>query len=139
MATIVIGRQLDLDGDEFADYAVRSGTCADALVDAERRIEARIAERIPPGLRRDLEHLLEETAVQQPVGVGGIAARLELPEPDEPRPARRRPSLPIGSRGCAGRGSATSPTGSVSSRTTAASRFSRSAPEPRRHDPKEDL
>lgn len=24
-------------------------------------------------------------AVQQPVGVGGIAARLELPEPDEPR------------------------------------------------------
>ena len=36
--------------------------CADALVDAERRIEARIAERVPPGLRRDLEHLLEETA-----------------------------------------------------------------------------
>ena len=35
--------------------------CADALVDAERRIEARIAERIPPGLRRDLEYLLEET------------------------------------------------------------------------------
>ena len=35
--------------------------CADALVDAERRIEARIAERVPPGLRRDLEHLLEET------------------------------------------------------------------------------
>ena len=31
------------------------------LVDAERRIEARIAERVPPGLRRDLEHLLEET------------------------------------------------------------------------------
>ena len=29
---------------------------------AERRIEARIAERVPPGLRRDLEHLLEETA-----------------------------------------------------------------------------
>ena len=123
-----IGRQLDLDGDELADYAVRSETrhehlaelrrlygfrsfsggaarelverlrdeaeqaqsnedlvrrfvdacrdtrtilpatttierlCADALVDAERRIEARIAERIPPGLRRDLEHLLEETA-----------------------------------------------------------------------------
>ena len=26
-------------------------------------------------------------AVQQPVGVGGIAARLELPEPDEPRHA----------------------------------------------------
>ena len=122
-----IGRQLDLDGDELADYAVRSETrhehlaelrhlygfrsfaggaahelgdrlreeapraqsnedlvrrfveacrhtrtilpatttieriCADALVDAERRIEARIAERIPPGLRRDLEYLLEET------------------------------------------------------------------------------
>ena len=36
--------------------------CADALVDAERRIEARITERVPPGLRRDLEHLLEETA-----------------------------------------------------------------------------
>ena len=35
--------------------------CADALVDAERRIEARIAERVPPGLRRDLEYLLEET------------------------------------------------------------------------------
>ena len=123
-----IGRQLDLDGDDLADYAVRSATrhdhlaelrrlygfrsfsggaarelverlreeaeqaqsnedlvhrfveacrgtrtilpatttierlCADALVDAERRIEARIAERVPPGLRRDLEHLLEETA-----------------------------------------------------------------------------
>ena len=123
-----IGRQLDLAGDELADYAVRSETrhdhlaelrrlygfrffsggaarelgdrlreeaeqaqsnedlvrrfveacrrtrtilpatttierlCADALVDAERRIEARIAERVPPGLRRDLEHLLEETA-----------------------------------------------------------------------------
>ena len=26
--------------------------CADALVDAERRVEARIAERVPPGLRR---------------------------------------------------------------------------------------
>ena len=26
-------------------------------------------------------------AVQQPVGVGGIVARLELPEPDEPRHA----------------------------------------------------
>ena len=36
--------------------------CADALVDAERRIDARIAERVPPGFRRDLEHLLEETA-----------------------------------------------------------------------------
>ena len=100
-----IGRQLDLDGDELADYAVRgaarelgdrlceeaeqarsnedlvrrfvdacrrTGTilpatttierlCADALVEAERRIEARIAERVRPGLRRDLEHLLEET------------------------------------------------------------------------------
>ena len=123
-----IGRQLDVDGDDLADYAVRSATrhdhlaelrrlygfrsfsggaarelverlreeaeqaqsnedlvrrfveacrgtrtilpatttierlCADALVDAERRIEARIAERVPPGLRRNLEHLLEETA-----------------------------------------------------------------------------
>ena len=111
-----IGRQLDLDGDELADYAVRSETrhehladlrrlygfrpfsgraarelgdrlceeaqrarsnedlvrrfidacrrtrtilptttmierlCADALVDAERQIEAHIAERVPPGL-----------------------------------------------------------------------------------------
>ena len=35
--------------------------CADALVEAERRIEARIAKRVPPGLRRALEHLLEET------------------------------------------------------------------------------
>ncbi|MXY79602.1 MAG: DUF4158 domain-containing protein [Chloroflexi bacterium] len=35
--------------------------CADALVDAERRIEARIAERVPPDLRRALEHLLNET------------------------------------------------------------------------------
>ena len=122
-----IGRQLDLDGYELADYAVRSETrhehlaelrrlygfrsfsdhaarelgdrlreeaplarsnedlarrfvdacrqtrtilptttaierlCADALVDAERRIEARIAERVPPGLRRGLENLLRET------------------------------------------------------------------------------
>ena len=122
-----IGRQLDLDGYDLADYAVRSETrhehlaelrrlygfrpfsgraarelndrlreeaplarsnedlarrfvdacrqtqtilpatttierlCADALVDAERRIEARIAERVPSGLRRELEHLLNET------------------------------------------------------------------------------
>ncbi len=35
--------------------------CADALVDAERRIEAHIAERVPPGLRRGLENLLRET------------------------------------------------------------------------------
>ena len=35
--------------------------CAYALVDAERRIEARIAERVPSGLRRALEHLLNET------------------------------------------------------------------------------
>ena len=35
--------------------------CADALVDAERRIEARIAERVPSGLRCELEHLLNET------------------------------------------------------------------------------
>ena len=35
--------------------------CADALVDAEGQIEARIAERVPPGLRRELEHLLDET------------------------------------------------------------------------------
>ena len=122
-----IGRQLDLDGYDLADYAVRSETrhehlaelrrlygfrpfsgraarelndrlreeaplarsnedlarrfvdacrqtrtilpatttierlCADALVDAERRIEARIAERVPSELRRALEHLLNET------------------------------------------------------------------------------
>ena len=122
-----IGRQLDLDGEELADYAVRSETrhehladlrrlygfrpfsgraarelgdrlceeaqrarsnedlvrrfidacrrtrtilpttttierlCADALVEAERQIEAHIAERVPPGLRRELEHLLDET------------------------------------------------------------------------------
>ena len=122
-----IGRQLDLDGYELADYAVRTETrhehlaelrrlygfrsfsgraarelndrlreeaplarsnedlarrlvdacrqtqtilpatttierlCADALVDAERRIEARIAERVPSGLRHELEHLLNET------------------------------------------------------------------------------
>ena len=37
------------------------GEGADALVDAGR-IEARIAERVQSGLRRDLEHLLEETA-----------------------------------------------------------------------------
>ena len=137
-----IGRQLDLDGDELADYAVRSETrhehlaelrrlygfrsfsggaarelverlrdeaeqaqsnedlarrfveacrdtrtilpatttieriCADALVDAERRIEARIAERVPPGLRRDLEHLLEETA-----DAGVTRCRAAIPPP----------------------------------------------------------
>ena len=122
-----IGRQLDLAGDDLADYAVRSETrhehlaelrqlygfrsfsgraarevrdrlgeeaelarsnddlvrrfvdecrrtrtilpatttierlCADALVEAERRIEARIADRLPPGLRCDLQNLLDET------------------------------------------------------------------------------
>ena len=122
-----IGRQLDLAGDDLADYAVRSETrhehlaelrrlygfrsfsgraarevrdrlgeeaeraqsnealvrrfveecrrtrtilpatttierlCADALVEAERRIEARIADRLPPGLRCDLQNLLNET------------------------------------------------------------------------------
>ena len=35
--------------------------CADAMVNAERQIEVRIAERVPPGLRRELEHLLDET------------------------------------------------------------------------------
>ena len=39
----------------------RCGPRPDALVDAERRIEARIAERVPPGLRRGLENLLRET------------------------------------------------------------------------------
>ncbi len=34
-----------------------------ALARRRSRIEARIAERVPPGLRHDLEHLLEETAV----------------------------------------------------------------------------
>ena len=122
-----IGRQLDLDGDDLADYAARIETrhdhlaelhrlygfrsfsggaarairnrlrseaelarsnedlvrrfvnecrrtrtilpatttierfCADALVDAERRIEARIAERVGPELRHRLHSLLEET------------------------------------------------------------------------------
>ena len=36
---------------------------------------------------RDIEALDVLEAVQQPVGVGGIAVRLELPEPDEPRDA----------------------------------------------------
>ena len=36
---------------------------------------------------RNIEALEVFQAVQQPVGVGGIAARLELPEPDEPRHA----------------------------------------------------
>ena len=178
-----IGRQLDLDGDELADYAVRSETrhehlgelrrlygyrsfsggaarelverlrdeaeqaqsnedlvrrfveacsrtrtilpatttierlCADALVDAERRIEARIAERIPPGLRRDLKHLLEETA---DAGLTRFVWLRQF-EPGSNSAAANR-------CGCAGRGSATSPTGSASSRTTAASRFSWSAP-----------
>ena len=35
--------------------------CADALVDAERRIETRIAERVAPELRHRLQSLLEET------------------------------------------------------------------------------
>ena len=122
-----IGRQLDLDGDDLADYAARIETrhdhlaelhrlygfrsfsggaarairnrlwseaelarsnedlvrrfanecrrtrtilpatttierfCADALVNAERRIEARIAERVGPELRHRLQSLLEET------------------------------------------------------------------------------
>ena len=48
-----IGRQLDLDldGDDLADYAPAAEPllrlCADALVEAERRIEASIAERVP--------------------------------------------------------------------------------------------
>ena len=46
----------------FIDACRRTRTNpADALVDAERQIEARIAERVPPGLRRELEHLLDET------------------------------------------------------------------------------
>ena len=204
-----IGRQLDVDGDDLADYAVRSATrhdhlaelrrlygfrsfsggaarelverlreeaeqaqsnedlvrrfveacrgtrtilratttierlCADALVDAERRIEARIAERVPPGLRRDLEHLLEETAAAgvtrfvwlrqfEPGSNSADANRLldrleHLQRLDVPEGLFTE-SLRIGSRGCAGRGSATSPTGSASFRTTATSRFSRSAP-----------
>ncbi len=36
---------------------------------------------------RNIEAREVLAAVQQPVGVGGIAARLELPEPDEPRQA----------------------------------------------------
>ena len=59
---------LKLDTPTLIDELVGAGPttierlCADALVAAERRIEARIAERVSPGLRRDLEHLLEETA-----------------------------------------------------------------------------
>ena len=40
----------------------RERLVADALVDAERRIEAPIAERVGRGFRRDLERLLEEMA-----------------------------------------------------------------------------
>ncbi len=204
-----IGRQLDLDGDELTDYAVRSETrhehlaelrrlygfrsfsgaaarelverlrdeaeqaqsnedlvrgfveacrdtrtilpatttierlCADALVDAERRIEARIAERVPPGLPRDLEHLLEETADAgvtrfvwlrqfEPGSNSADANRLldasSTSGASRFRKASSTRSLRTASRGCAGRESATSPTGYASSRTTAAARFSRSAP-----------
>jgi hypothetical protein len=35
--------------------------CADALVEAERRIEDRIAHRITPALSENLAHLLEDT------------------------------------------------------------------------------
>ena len=158
-----IGHQLDLDGDELADYAVRSETrhehlaelrrlygfrsfsggaarelgdrlreeaqraqsnedlvrrfvdacrrtrtilpatttierlCADALVDAERWIEARIAERVPPALRHDLEHLLDETVdagVTRFVCICGASIFRRASSTMSPR---------IGSRGCAGR------------------------------------
>ena len=152
-----IGRQIDLDGDELADYAVRSETrhehlaelrhlygfrsfsggaarelgdrlreeapqaqsnedlvrrfveacrrtrtilpatttierlCADALVDAERQIEARIAERVPPGLRRDLEHLLDET-------VDALAQAVRAGQQFRRRQPAAGPALPLGVR-----------------------------------------
>ena len=117
--------------------------CADALVDAERRIEARIAERVPPGLRRDLEHLLEETVDagvtrfvwlrqfepgSNSADVNRLLDRLEHLRRPRFRKASSMTSRRIASRGYAGRESATSPTGCAISRTTAASRSSRSAP-----------
>ena len=110
--------------------------CADALVDAERRIEARIAERVPPGLRRDLEHLLEETAdagvtrfvwLRQFEPGGNSAGRQPAAGPPRAPPAPRRSGRPLprnpsaSDHAAAPAGvSATSPTGSASSRTTAA-------------------
>ena len=49
--------------------------CADALVDAERRIEARIAERVSPGLRHDLERLLKETADAGVTRLAGVRSK----------------------------------------------------------------
>ncbi len=85
-------------------------------------VEARIAERVPPGLRRDLEHLLEETADAGVTRFVQFRRRQPAAGPPRAPPAPRCPGRPlprnplrIGSRGCAGRGSATSPTGSASS------------------------
>ena len=103
----------------------------------------RIAERAPSGLLRELEHLLSENgrrrrdaihlaqAVragqrfrrrQPAAGPPGVPATSRFPGGPLPQPPPR-----IGSRGCAGKGNATSPTGCANSRRTVASRFSRSA------------
>ena len=91
--------------------------CADALVDAERRIEVRIAERVPPGLRRELAHLLNETVDagvtrfvwlrQFEPGTNSAANRLLDPSTCGGSISRRASSTTsprIGSRDCAGRG-----------------------------------
>ena len=60
------------------------------------------ARRRPTGTRcrdRYIEALEVLEAVQQPICVGGIAAQLELPEPDEPRHAGVGPSLRAHARG----------------------------------------
>ena len=205
-----IGRQLDLDGDELADYAVRSetrhehlaelrqlygfrsfsGGAARELVErlreeaeqaqsnedlARRFVEAcrrtrtilpatttieralrrrtggrgapdrsahhradpaRASARPRASARRDGRRRRDPVRLAQAVRAGQqFRRRQPAAGPPRarpaPRPFRKASStrfLRTGSRGCAGRGSATSPTGSASSRTTAASRFSRSAP-----------
>ena len=95
-----------------------------------RRIEADIAERVPPGLRRDLEHLLDETVDagvtrfvwlrqfepgSNSADANWLLDRLEHLRRLDFRRASSTMSPRIGSRGCAGRGNATSPTGSASS------------------------
>ena len=114
--------------------------CADALVDAERQIEARIAERVPPGLQRELEHLLDETV---DAGVTRFVWLRQFDRAATPPPPTgcwtasstcgtsisRREGLfddvpAHRSRGCAGMGNATSPTGCASSRKTGRLAFS---------------
>ena len=110
----------------------RSSGCAPTRWSTpERRIEARIAERVPPGLRRALEHLLNETVDAgvtrfvwlrqfEPGSNSADANRLldrldHLQRLDFPEglfddvPAHR--ITRTGSHGCAGRENATSPTG----------------------------